>query len=226
MMWLGTKIWFLETTMKKIPVFYLILIIAGFYLLLTLSRVNTVIFDTRMGYVYHPTTDRLYEVEIKPSVSGWGEIFNPFSEILYFDIRYAELLGNLQALVAEHEVNARLVREDPNAWRNKRHIKLDAELKNSSEKTKRWLETGFESLDINFYHRNDLKESDLLPDVLAGLRKYVRGDRPVILAGDAVIVVWRENRQAEVELLNGAIFIRGLKPASEIKSLTVEFEDF
>jgi hypothetical protein len=182
------------------------------YLFATLLRAERLLFDKRVGYIYHSGTDELFEVLIRPSVLNKSEVWNPLAPVLYHEIVSVEPLGQFATILAELEVNRRLRTADPEAWQQK----LKSQTQLFIAETQRQLGEGFEFTDITFYPRSGLTTERVLPRELQALAVYAKGDVPGLITGDAIVVRWRKEAPVEERVLNGAVFIRNQDAVQQI----------
>lgn len=173
------------------------------------------IFVRQVGYIYHPGTDRIYKLDMAPSLSRFKqwEPFIPFHSLNYGEPKGGEYLGKLQTVLSEIEAERRLMREDSNAWIEKQNKEAKSYMKEVNA-------GDFELWDIDFYWRRDIEPKELLPKSIPGLAEYL-DDKPAGLSVvDAVVSKWTlKGKRPELEILEGALLTRG-RAAHKLLKLT------
>lgn len=182
----------------------MILGIAAFILLLYAVSVYNAFFEVSHAYVYHPLTDRVYFVVLKPTLSPvdyWGPLI-PLKSPKFGDVDYVEYVGQLQVRLKEIEEDQKLSREHPQAWSKSQDLKMEQMLSESGDD---------EILDLQYYGLWDTTKNvyDFLPKPFAAERKYSDIKPPNVFFADIVVIKHGPKRQPEVEVLREAIFIRG-----------------
>ena len=84
-------------------------------------------FEMRMGYVYDPGTDRIFRIELRPSINRydkWGPLI-PFKSIYFGEVGGVEYIGKLKHALKEIEHDRRLLEEDVDAWSDKQKQKIE-----------------------------------------------------------------------------------------------------
>lgn len=163
------------------------------------------IFERRVSYLYHPNTDRIYKIEMAPSLSRYEpwEPFIPFHSLYYGVPDGGEYVGKLQSLLTEVEADRRLLREDLDAWSAKQRKELELLVKESKDQD-------FEYFDIEYHIRRDVTPKQFIPNSMSVLHENLEDEPSSLLAVDAVISKWRlKGKRAEIEILEGALLVRG-----------------
>lgn len=162
------------------------------------------IFDRRVAYIYHPSSDRIFKIELAPSLYKYKkwEPFIPFHSFFYGEIDGSHYIGTLQDVLAEVQSDRRLLKENPDAWFKKKRLEMETLVQEAKDnELKFW--------DIKYFVRLDIAPETLLPDSMSVLRKYSK-DRPSNFLSVDVIVSRRSmtEKRPVLELLEGALLIR------------------
>lgn len=189
---------------KRVAIYFILVI-----MLLYAWRVYDSFFDSSPGYAYHPGSDRIFALQLKPTISiydKWAPLI-PFKSLQHNRIGSAKYLGELSLLVQEYEADRELMLHDFEAWKNKNKKKLDETL----ARIKRY---EHDSWFVSSHHRYDLPVADLLPPSLSHLTAFTHKMPPEVFASD--IVVARRTlgtdftfEPAVIEILRESIIIRG-----------------
>jgi len=163
------------------------------------------IFDRRVAYIYHPSSDRIFKIEQAPSLYRYKkwEPFIPFHSLFYGGIDGAHYIGALKNVLAEVQADRRLIKENPEAWGKKQRFKMETLIQEAKD-------GDIEFWDIKYFVRLDIAPETLLPDSMSDLRKYSK-DRPSnLLSVDAIVSRWTmTGKRPVLELLEGALLIQG-----------------
>jgi hypothetical protein len=85
------------------------------------------LFEKRHAYLYEPSTDNLYRLELSISLSNnikW-KVFNPLYTLRYTEPDFGEYLGKLDDILNEAKLNHKLLIDDFEAWSTKQDIEFD-----------------------------------------------------------------------------------------------------
>jgi len=181
--------------------------IAAFIAALYAVSVYNSFFDTRVGYIYDPATDRLFQVELTRSINRcdkWTPL-TPFKNCFFGDIGRVEYQGKLKAIEERYS----LMKQNPKAWLENKQKEIDALLAGTSG-------TEFAFWNITYYRTMQAPVSELLPKILHSLKDSTTDQTPDLVAIDAVIA--RDGVKAdpvEIEVVRKALLIRG-RAASKI----------
>lgn len=143
------------------------------------------IFVTDYGFIYHPESGRLYEVELERSVDGFEKWkpFIPFRSLFYGQPKSAQFLGEFDSLVKDSdEFNSLTEKEKGERVSDWLYESLDSRFEAFNEDP--------EYLDINFYPRLDIKPESLLPKQLYDLEVYANEVPAKLLTVDFVLRRW------------------------------------
>jgi hypothetical protein len=166
-------------------------------------------FESQAGYIYDPETDRIFSVELKPSIDHsekWTPLI-PFKSFYFGEIGLTEYLGKLTPLIKEIEAEQKLIKEDPLVFVEKTRKEFEALIAD--------YESGNLDLwDIKYFPKWDLNPKGLLPSQLINLKEFIRNEPPDIFVADVIVAHWRlkamkEKPAAETELIRKVLFIRG-----------------
>ncbi len=159
-------------------------------------------FATELGYVYDPTTDRLFELKLALNMSTcdkWTPL-TPFKHCFLDKVGRVEYQGTLE----EIEANRKLVRENPRAWLETQNSKVEALLNGvgAKEPVAYW--------DIAYYWNPAIRVSELLPKRMLPLIDSTAAQSTDLIAVD-VVVVRRAlfAKPVDIEFVRNAVLIRG-----------------
>ena len=159
-------------------------------------------FATELGYVYDPTTDRLFELTIALNMSTcdkWTPL-TPLKHCIFGEVSHVEYQGTLQII----EANRKLALENPKAWIESQNNKVQALLngKASKDPDRSW--------DIDYYWRQAVSLSELLPKRLSPLMDSTTDQNTDLIAVD-VIISHRTSfdKPADIEVVRSAVLMRG-----------------
>jgi len=181
--------------------------VAAFIAALYAVSVYNSFFDTRVGYIYDPATDRLFQVELTRSINNcdkWTPL-TPFKNCFFGDVARVEYQGKLKAIEERYS----LMKQNPKAWLENQQKEIDALLAGNSR-------TEFASWNITYHRTKHTPVSELLPKILYSLKDSATDQIPDVVAIDAVIA--RDSLKAdpvEIEVVRKALLIRG-RAASKI----------
>ena len=186
----------------------IILVAVSFFYALT---VYNSFFEYRFGYVYDPGTDRVFKIELRPSLNyydKWSRL-NPFNTTYFGEVDTVSYIGKLQSTLIEIEEDRKLMINDHESWSVKFQGGIDKIF--SDEK-----EYAFESWSLEYFPRWDVDVNKLLPEKIAIFKKHISGRRPDIFIVDIVIAHSTEKKKmADIEIVRKAVFFRG-KAAHEL----------
>jgi hypothetical protein len=181
--------------------------VAAFIAALYAVSVYNSFFDTRVGYIYDPATDRLFQIELTRSINKcdkWTPL-TPFKNCFFGDVGRVEYQGKLKAV----EERYNLMKQNPKAWLENQQKEIDALLAGNSR-------TEFASWNITYHRTKQAPVSELLPRILYSLKDSATDQTADVVAIDAVIA--RDSLKAdsvEIEVVRKALLIRG-RAASKI----------
>ena len=181
--------------------------ITAFIAALYAASVYNSFFDTRVGYIYDPATDRLFRVELTRSINTcdkWTPL-TPFKNCFFGDIGRVEYQGKLKAVEQRYS----LMKQNPKAWLENQKKEIDALLAGTSGNE-------FAFWNITYYRTKQASVAELLPKILYPLKDSTTDQNPDVVAIDAVIT--RDSLKAdpvEIEVVRKALLIRG-RAASKI----------
>jgi len=181
--------------------------IAAFIAAMYAVSVYNSFFDKRVGYVYDPATDRLFQIELTPSINKcdkWTPV-TPFKNCFFGEVGRVEYQGKLKAI----EERYNLMKQNPKAWLENQKEEIDALLAGTSGNE-------FAFWNITYYRTKQAPVSELLPKILHSLKDSTTDQLPDVVAIDAVIA--RDTSKAdpvEIEVVRKALLIRG-RAASKI----------
>lgn len=159
-------------------------------------------FATELGYVYDPTTDRLFELNLTLNVSTcdkWTPL-TPFKHCFLGKVGHVEYQGTLETIEANHK----LARENPKAWIESQNSKIEALLDGNAAKEP------VASWDIDYYWRQAVPVSELLPKRLSPLIDSTTDQNTDLIAVDVVIARRTSfDKPADIEVVRSAVLIRG-----------------
>ena len=163
------------------------------------------VFSRRLGFVYHPESDRIFRVDFAPTLhrdDKWTP-FIPFQSLFFGEIERAEYLGLLVPLLGEIRADRELLEQDIDRWLKKNRFELENMISElQSDDLEFW--------DIEYFARHDVDANILLPQVLLRLREFTTGERPDVFPADIVVSRWRPIvPSTEIEILRHALIIRG-----------------
>lgn len=178
--------------------FWVFLIIAVLYA----YAVYNSFFATELGYVYDPTTDRLFELKLALNMSTcekWTPL-TPFKHCFLGKVGRIEYQGTLE----EIEANRKLARENPKAWTESQNSKIEALLNSNGVKEP------VVSWDIDYYWRRAIPISELLPKRMFPLIDSTADQSTDLIAVDVVVVSRTSfDKPADIEVVRNAVLIRG-----------------
>jgi len=169
------------------------------------------------GYIYHPGTDQIWEISLKPSLDNrnkWDP-FIPLKTLYYGEIDFVMFLGNFDSLLIEINADRELRENDPDSWRVKKEKEIDSLIKD----LKRMIyseKCNFIFTDIVICSYGKLRIEDSFPDSLQFLSNYLKKDPPDIFSTDIVVVDWGKDEIPQSKILKNAMVIRG-KAAKEMR---------
>lgn len=158
-------------------------------------------FARQLGYVYDPGTDRLFEINLTPSISTcdkWTPLI-PFKRCFLGEVDDVEYRGKLQELEADRN----LMKENPKAWLENQDRKIDMLLSGSSAQKS-------EFLNIDYFRTRAIPVSKLLPERLSPLKDSTTDQSPDVITTDVVIAhITFNGKPVEIEVVRNAVLIRG-----------------
>lgn len=164
------------------------------------------IFATDYGFIYHPESGSLYEVELEKSVDGfekWNP-FIPFKSLFYGQPKSAQFLGEFDSLVKDSdEFNSLSEQEKGERLSDWLNESLDSRFEAFNE--------NLEYLDINFYPRRDVEPEFLLPEQLYDLKVYANKIPAKLLTVDFVLHRWSPMRESnEISIWEKGLYFEGI----------------
>jgi len=205
-----------KTEKYWITILVVILIFGFFYC----KNVYDSLFEVRPGFIYHPLTDRLFFVELKPSIDmndKWSPLI-PFRSpgFVFWDIWWSNYLGKLKPLLKKNEADKKLKKNNPDAWKQKWHKEAKKEEKIFSDKLK---SKDLDYWTIKYFLRWDFNRFKILPDNVSSLKTFGENTPPDFFLADVMVVHWNLTGQLiESELIREVIFFRG-RAAFELNNL-------
>lgn len=180
------------------------------FLVLYIYKSYSVLFERDYGFIYHPTTGQVYELELAPTLSGisnW-DLLSPSKKIHFSQIVYAEAVGNIESLKRDND-------KFPSLDRNNQLDEISSKIYN---KISNFDVENLTFLEIDYYPRKDISESSLIPSYLNELKKHTGKIPADILVVDAVINKWdTKDEKNNITILEQALFIKG-RAADDISS--------
>ena len=171
------------------------------------------LFKLRIGFIYHPQTDFLFKVNLKPEVHTWSKwkYLIPFAYPDGYRIFSAQLKGEFTRIeTAQNKLDAIRKRsleisKDPGKMRNF----LKSKEYNLSPERLRHIFS--EALIIEIYHYAKFFTPDVFPDGGKGFEFLKNAPSKELEKVDAVITILRleEPRVIDVFVLQNAVFITG-----------------
>ena len=163
------------------------------------------LFSRRLGFVYHPESDRIFRVDFAPSLSRYDRWtpFIPFQSLFFGEIERAEYLGLLVSLLGEIRADGELLEQDIDRWLQENRLELETTISELQA-------DDLEFWDIEYFPRHDVDAKNLLPQILSRLREFTIGERPDVFPADIVVSRGRlTGPAADIEILRHALIIRG-----------------
>lgn len=159
-------------------------------------------FSKQLGYVYDPATDRLFQLDLTPSINTcdkWSSLI-PFKHCFLGNVGHVEYRGTLESIEADHK----LVRENFKAFLENQNNKIGALLSGKPPKE-------LASWNMNYYWTQAVPVSELLPKRLSTLKDSTTDQDPDLIAVD-VVIARRTSfaKPADIEVVRSAVLIRGI----------------
>lgn len=178
-------------------------------------------FESKFGYVYEPASDRLFQLKLVPEFNGcdWWIPLIPFTNCFFGKVSDAQYVGKVQEQLQRLEVNRRLFATDSKLAIQE--ILREVEASTSED---------IVNLEISYFATRLPVAPGQIPESLRVLREFTERKSEDVFLAD--IVVSRsalaqsplKYRPVTVEILRGALFVRGaaaiavLKVANEFHS--------
>ncbi|QOC22575.1 hypothetical protein IC757_16475 [Wenzhouxiangella sp. AB-CW3] len=170
--------------------------------------------NTEIGFLYHPDTNRIYEVEL----SAWvghetlARRLMPWSKAHYGVTGIGDYLGPLNEILELIEKDKSLKQTDQGQWVERRGQSANEWLeKVATQGLSVW---EFSYTDIAYLIRTDIDRSDELINLLPGIEKYDFDPSEYMLTVDAFVANRSsESNSHDIETLSQALLIRGRSAA-------------
>lgn len=174
--------------------------IAAFIAVLYTVSVYNSFFEKRVGYIYDPATDRLFHIELTPSINSCDKwtLLTLFKNCFFGDVGRVEYQGKLKAI----EERYNLMKQNPKVWLENQQKEIDALLAGTSGKE-------FAYWNIAYYRTKQIPVSELLPKILYSLKDSITDQLPDVVAVDAVIARETLKDPVEIEVVRKAVLIHG-----------------
>jgi hypothetical protein len=191
-------------------------IILGIILVLYFVVLWIRLFDEQSAFIYHSGTDSFFVVRLKKSLSPWHEwtyfipFFAPSLKPCFSEIASVRYNGKW----SEEKEQFELAQTDVQRWFEKGRKWREMMADKAAEE---WL-ANRRILTMEYRHRRDLGEADLLPDAWKPILASIdQGDKcgGEVCAVDIVIMEGILAEPVEVKVLHGSLLVRG-KPAYEL----------
>ena len=180
------------------------------FLILYTYKSYNVLFERDYGFIYHPKTGQVYELELAPrlnEISNW-DLLSRSKKIHFSQIVYGESVGTIESIKRDNDKFLGLNRND----------QIDEITNKIYNKISSFDVNNLTYLEIDYYPRKDISESALIPSYLKELKKHTGKIPADILVIDAVINKWDpKTEKNNITILERALFIKG-RAADDISS--------
>ena len=182
--------------------------------------------NTEIGFIYHPETEQIYEVELTAWVGHETLLrrLSPFSKTHYGVTGVGEHLGTFPDIIELSEKDRFLRESDIQTWTSNRLHSSLAALNEFNRQDIGLFDWSY--LDIAYVVRTDVDRTDDFLKLLPNINGYVQDSSKYLLTIDAFLARQRNaNSKHEVEILTESILARG-PVASYLKLLGVNDPHF
>jgi len=226
----------------------------AFYLYLRYGpmRIPRIVNDTKIAYIYHPKTDRLYKVELAATLSRSGRgslgqrLFKlypvwrkdkvhrgtygdipPWIPIEYFLVANSEYLGSFRDIYVERSKELSLMEEHPRQYIDQKAQEADKFFEEFDGKIENIFEMVSECLkgEFDYFELSYYRRVDINTFELIPDSLAFLKEFYGLFSGDAIIVKWKMDggvQTKDIEILKEVLIIRG--DAAEDLRLFLDWE--